>query len=478
MSNLPSGSIWRIKDTDPQSQYCGMTFVYDFSSFNCEFLHNAARQYIWENHRTGRRTLRGLREMLRSILFFDTFCTKKNVNSMMELNHSLMDDYQSFLRAYISSSTMKPLSFSTQRTTFSALKSLVGWCRVFMPETVPNVQLFTGREYRNTYGDRVKIEFIPEEILEQINEALKVEDNPYLKYGIQILECTGMRVGDLLLLRTDCLSENPITGYSISWFDHKNRRIQDCLPIPKKCGDAIKAIVELTEELREEAEDEIRDSLFIYRPNWGTNRTSVIRISKQTFTKWCHTFCENHSIRDGSGKMFQLKSHMFRRTLATDMFSKGANLNVVKEVLGHSDPSTTKKHYAEIKDTDRMKMFNQIGIIGNIKSIDKEHIENEEELKWFRKNCEGRARLCDGYCTKPIHDGQPCDIFLSRQKCYMCSRYITTPDDLETHRAYLKELQEMLDTNIYGEHFAEHIIPTITILSEIVRRLEKMKDER
>ena len=60
----------------------------------------------------------------------------------------------------------------------------------------------------------------------------------------------------------------------------------------------------------------------------------------------------------------------------------------------------------------------------------------------------------------------------------MCSRYITTPDDLETHRAYLKELQEMLDTNIYGEHFAEHIIPTITILSEIVRRLEKMKDER
>ena len=77
----------------------------------------------------------------------------------------------------------------------------------------------------------------------------------------------------------------------------------------------------------------------------------------------------------------------------------------------------------------------------------------------------------------PIQNGEPCGRFLSRQKCYMCSRYITTLDDLDAHKSHLKELQEMLDSNIYGEHFAEHIIPTVIAIREIIRRLEAMRDE-
>ena len=41
----------------------------------------------------------------------------------------------------------------------------------------------------------------------------------------------------------------------------------------------------------------------------------------------------------------------------------------------------------------------------------------------------------------------------------------------------IPELQEMLDSNYYGEHFAEHIIPTVIVLKEIVRRLETLKNE-
>ena len=51
----------------------------------------------------------------------------------------------------------------------------------------------------------MKVDFIPDEVMAQINIALKAEENPYLKYGIVILESTGMRLGDLLKLRTDCI---------------------------------------------------------------------------------------------------------------------------------------------------------------------------------------------------------------------------------------------------------------------------------
>lgn len=57
-------------------------------------------------------------------------------------------------------------------------------------------------------------------------------------------------------------------------------------------------------------------------------------------------------------------------------------------------------------------------------------------------NLGSRARLCDGYCTLPIQDGKPCGRFLSRQKCYLCSRYITTLEDLNAHKEHLQELEE------------------------------------
>ena len=160
------------------------------------------------------------------------------------------------------------------------------------------------------------------------------------------------------------------------------------------------------------------------------------------------------------------------------MFSKGVNLKVIQEALGHSSPATTKKHYADIKNSHRADMFSKIGILGNIHYISVDTIPDHSDLKWFQDNCEGKARLADGYCTLPIQNGEPCGHFLSRQKCYLCSRYITTLDDLDAHKKHLAELQDILDSNIYGEHYAAHIIPTALALSEIIRRLERLKNEQ
>lgn len=476
-SDMPTGSVWRIKETDSQSQDYGTFFIFDFSMFISMEIRDVVKKYIWENYRTGNRTLKGLREMLRRMVVFNKFCVEKNIDSLTVLNNNLMDDYRAFLKTYISPTTKKPFAYSTQSGCFNCIKTLIGWCHAFLPQAVPQQQIFTGSEYRDTYAGRLKTDYIPDEVMSDINKALDEEDNLYLKYGMQILECTGMRIGDLVLLRADCIAKNQVGDYTISWFCHKNRRSMDNLLVPKKCADAVNALITLTEGLREEAEISDRDYLFLYKPRIGTNKTPVVKVSKQVFIKWCSGFCAKHGICDSGGNIYRLTTHKFRRTLATDMLSKGANLNVVKEVMGHTDPATTKKHYADVKDPERARMFESIGIIGNIKDLDGEQIANEAELNWFRENCEGPARLCDGYCTMPIQNGEPCGRFLSRQKCYMCSRYITTLDDLDAHKSHLKELQEMLDSNIYGEHFAEHIIPTVIAIREIIRRLEAMRDE-
>lgn len=477
MNNFPQTDIWRLVDNDPDSQNYRYDFKFDFSYFNSEKIKTIVKEYIWTNYRTGNRVPKGLRESLWRFKYFDAFCRENAVYSLRELDNGLVDDYRSYLRTRISATTGKVLTYVYQSSCFSALKTLVDWCHVFMPEAVPEKQIFTGHEYRQAHRT-LKIDFVPDEILTKVNEALKIEDNPYLKYGITILECTGMRLGDLLHLRTDCISKHSISGYTISWLDHKNRKDRDNLPIPVECKDAVDNLLHLTDTIREKAEDVEKDRLFIYAPLIGTHKKPIITVSKQVFTKWCGNFCEKHDIRDGGGNIYRIASHMFRRTLATDMLSKGTNIKVIQEVLGHVSPVTTKKYYADVKDSERADMFSRIGILGNIHQVSSANVPEQSDLQWFQDNCAGKARLSDGYCSLPIQDGKPCGHFLSRQKCYLCSRYITTLEDLETHRQHLTELQEMLDNNIYGEHFAAHIIPTTLALKEIIRRLEELQNEQ
>ncbi len=477
MNNHPSSDVWRLMDCDKESQNYRQKYKFDFSFFDSEEIKEIVKEYIWMNYRTGNRVPKGLRESLWRLKYFNTFCNQEGICTLLVLSNSIADDYRSFLRVYLSSVTGKSLSYAYQYNCFSALKTLVNWCRIFMPDTVPEKQIFTGNEYRNVYGS-LKISFIPDEILQTLNSLLKVEENYYLKHGITIMECTGMRIGDLLLLQTDCISRHPISGYTISWFDHKNRKTRKNMIVPVECKKSVDRLNDITKLVRKKATEAERSNLFIYEPKVGAHKKPIITISKQTFAKWLRNFNDKHNICDANGNVFKIKSHMFRRTLATDMLSKGTNIKVIQKVLGHSSPATTKKYYADVKDVTQAKMFSKIGILGNINNVSATEISTQSELLWFKDNCNAKARLSDGYCTLPVKESKPCGHFLSRQKCYLCSRYITTLEDLETHKSHLSDLQDMLDSNIYGAHYAAHIVPTTIALKEIIRRLEEMKNEK
>jgi hypothetical protein len=216
--------------------------------------------------------------------------------------------------------------------------------------------------------------------------------------------------------------------------------------------------------------------LFIHKSTHGRNINVLKIVIQRTYSQWLHNFIKNNNIIDTSSKLYNLTAQQFRRTLATDMLSKGTDLKVIQEVLGHSSPITTKRHYADVKDKERAEAFKKIGIIGNINKVDETVITNKKDLIWFKENKDKGARMEDGYCTKPCNDGKICDRLLKRQKCYTCSRYITTPEYLQTHKNHLAELEKQLERNIYGDHYAEHFLPTIEILEEIIRRLEEIQN--
>ncbi|OBR95572.1 tyrosine-type recombinase/integrase [Clostridium coskatii] len=478
-SKMPNGDVWKLIDNDSNSQWYGKKFRFDFSYIESDSIKNIVKAYVWRNYKEGNKTLSKLYSDNGGFKLFNDFLIAHNISSLKELTNNNIELFISFLKTYISNKTNKPLSYQTQKIHLDKVKAIIRWGQSYMPNEVPKVEIFTGNEYVGI-NRKLKIDFIPDEVLEKINKSLVNEENPYIKYGIIILQSTGMRIGDMLKLTTDSIKPHLISGYILTWYDHKNRKERQPMPIPNECAIAVEKLIEHTKNLRERASDSIKDYLFVHdirKANAISNRIGEIDvINQRTYSFWLNKFIKNNDIKDTNDEYYNLTAHQFRRTLATDMLSKGTDLKAIQEVLGHSSPMTTKQSYADVKDKERAEVFKNIGIIGNINKVDETVISDKKDLIWFKENKDKGARMEDGYCTKPCSDGKICDRLLKRQKCYTCSRYITTPEYLQAHKNHLAELESQLDGNIYGDHYAEHFLPTIEILKEIVKRLEGMQD--
>lgn len=478
MASRPDGDVWNIVDNDKDSQHYGKNFKFDFSYILSEEIKDVVKDYVWQNYRVGNKSLNRLyQEVTSHFNTFIRFADVYKIDSLKSLSNLDIDNYISFLHTQISAKSKKPLTYNSQKIALDTLKSVIRWCQLHRPNNVPATEIFTGNEYIGV-NRKLKIDFIPDDVVAQINEALKKEENPYLKYGIIILQSTGMRIGDLLKLRIDCIKPHLISGYTIEWTQHKGRKDKVPMPVRSECVAAIEKLIKITAEFRDEADEKDKDTLMIYRVSKGKCYGKVMAINSVRFNNvWMKKFIEKNNIKDANGDYYHLTSHQFRRTLGTDMLSKGTNINVIQQVLGHSDSSVTKRFYADVKDKERAEVFKSVGVIGNINQIQSSVFDNVSEFEWFKANKDKCvAGLCDGYCTKPVTNGNICPRLLKRQKCYTCSRYITTPEYLDAHKQHLANLEKQLEEGaIYGEHYAEHFIPTIEVLKVIIERLEGLQ---
>ena len=149
------------------------------------------------------------------------------------------------------------MGYQSQKKYLDFFKSVIRWCQLHRPDDVPITEIFTGNEYTGV-NRKLKIDFIPDDVVAQINEALKTEENPYLKYGIIILQSTGMRIGDLLKLRIDCIKPHPISGSTIEWVQHKGRKNKAPMPVRSECVAAIEKLIEITKDMRNETDEKTK----------------------------------------------------------------------------------------------------------------------------------------------------------------------------------------------------------------------------
>jgi hypothetical protein len=301
------------------------------------------------------------------------------------------------------------------------------------------------------------------EVLEY--DLLLDEEDIYTKAYILISLYYGLRSSDIIALKDNCLSMSDKDGkYDLHYIDHKQNEGVTIPAIASPVTRAISALIRHTATYRKQSKI---NSIFLYVKSYGS-----IGILDSYQKPRLDKFVEKYNITDDSGRLIKMTSHMFRRTLATNLQSSGAPIETTQSILNHKHKRTTAKYYIKTKDED---YINQI-------SSTLEHMQilaNTQDVAIIQDDLDftSALRLPDGYCTNKamaMEAEYMCDTFQKRGNCYGCSKMVTTPDFLPYFKNLVKEKEQEIETkSIYVSNIIKHIEFEKDLIEMLIEKLEK-----
>ncbi|MBB6454555.1 integrase [Salirhabdus euzebyi] len=193
-----------------------------------------------------------------------------------------------------------------------------------------------------------QIDYIPEFVLKQLFKHIKGL-HPDVTAVIMIAYKTGLRVSDILTLKTNCL----IKLNDQFWLEadiRKSNIIGHRIPIDEH-------LVEVIESVLERRRDIFNPDQFLFVKTKGNKKGEPIN---QTYIRaHLKAYAEQNHIEDESGRPFHFRTHQFRHTFAMKMLNGGADLLTVQDMMGHSYPESTLT-YVKILDETKRHVFDSV----------------------------------------------------------------------------------------------------------------------
>lgn len=246
----------------------------------------------------------------------------------------------------------------------------------------------------------------------------------------EILQRTGLRVGDARQIEIDCLEHDQHGAAYLRYHNHKMKR-DARTPIDNVLA---ASIAEQQDFVRERYPD--GPVLF---PMVRNNPGGIRSISRTAYAQKLNEWIEVCGIRTAVGDAAHVHPHQFRHTYATRLINSGVPQHVVKKLLDH-DSDTMTAHYARLSlETVREEWSKatKVDIAGH------EIHEGDGALAdaiWL-KNSLSRTKMAlpNGFCTLPLQ--QTCEY---ANACLTCPMFLTTPEFLPQHKSQLIETQALV----------------------------------
>ncbi|AVO03198.1 integrase [Staphylococcus simulans] len=461
LKNIKSLNLKKDKWVIEHKTSLGDTVTFDFTYLPNDWFKKVQKEITIECITIGKPSLMTMYRYNYSLGRFFEFISQYGI----ELNTFEDLTYQ-YSQMYLYHLKQQKISNSTMAISLSALKWLVLHGQHFEYEGFPTKQIFDGDEYKAVKTeDILKTKYVPDKIMEQIERALKKEENKMLKVLIEIGIDTGIRLSEALDLTEGCLTED-FTGKPVLHVISKKNNTERFIPVSTRVRRAIKTLGGLSKEGRAEINS---DNLTVYWLSRGRPKR-YDRLIQSIFRPQLKGFIERHKITNEDGSLYPLSYHAFRHTLGTEMLNRGMTSTEIADYLGHESLHSTAG-YAKLKNPTVQKEYKKLGFIGVIvEEISEEALEksnlSEKQLK--------SAALPDGACAKPIDNKG--NICANYNMCIICPKFITTPKHLSVHKDHLARLQADREQYMSSEYIGpiDHLNTIENTLGTIIERLEEM----
>jgi integrase len=258
----------------------------------------------------------------------DKKITRQPINTVTE------NELTEFIKSTIVQFNMSRKQYADFRTIVRGLWRYSkdrGWTKLNIVEFFQEIYLPKGLFRKPESRNKSKV-FTHEEC-EKLTDYLS-QSNYLTDFGLLLQFQTGLRVGELSSLKWIDIHEDYIhvqrTEVHYQENGHDKKTVQDLTKT--EAGDREVVLTKNAQQTIHKIRMKNPFGEFVFE------RSDHTRIAESCFNRRLGIVCKRLGIEHSS-------SHKIRRTFATNLIDSGTDESLIKETLGHSDITTTRKYY-------------------------------------------------------------------------------------------------------------------------------------
>ncbi|WP_252251335.1 tyrosine-type recombinase/integrase [Clostridium sp. VAP52] len=332
-------------------------------------------------------------------------------------------------------------------------------------------------------GKNIKVKFIPEPILKQIDSNIKNFHRPeYIPIYILLRE-TGWRGTDILNLRYhNCLEQiwnnkEQTYNYYLCGEITKTGIAQLKIPIRDKVAEMVQKSIDKAKKISTE-ENNPKKYLF----NTYEGKKKGIPMSKYILVHGIKLLIEKNDIRDVNGELYHFKLHSLRHTRAKEYVEQGMSISIIQQILGHTSLQMTVHYttvdenilYEKWKNTEDLELFKLNTETNKLEQIDLNTEEGKGLIKYeyVKKNLDA-VKVPFGVCFKSSK--LPCKQQMNH--CLNCASFCTTIENIPEYEEEIDKVKSQIEISerCGREVWAEK---NKVYLDALKKMLEKVKAQK
>ena len=428
VNHLPiSDDVWNARDLGLRVSEYNRQSKLVFVRIQQDWLKVVAKKFI--RYMAATKEMGTLQNYISDFNSFSKFIGENYFGASPKLSRDLIIAYIEYLNKKRLVASCKSHRLSSLNTLFETA-AINGWLKI--PSYLVRLE---------DYPKHTKLlpRYIPEEVIQQLNQHLDALPDPVMRMVLVIQEC-GLRVGELLQLQVNCLKQDAKRDSCIQLIRWKMKK-EDTLPISPELAAVIQ---EQQQYIQEHLGKDFKYLFCARKPNVEFYPKAAV-MTDQSFVNFLKKLAGDFDIKDSSGKHWEFQTHQFRHTVGTRMINNGVPPHIVQRYLGHESPDMTMR-YAHIHDETLRKEVEKyhesrvFNITGETVELERIAPENEQDLEWFKKSVLAMA-LPHGWCGRPKVLGY-CD--LPPNSCLNCPYLRTNKNFIQIFKDELKRTNELL----------------------------------